>query len=211
MEKWQFFISYAEGLSYLGLFLYVALLGHIALVPEEVILLLTGYLAAEQLFHLPLAIVVVILAVLAVDNCFYWCARRGNRWIDNMKGRLGEVRLAKYEALMKANVGKSLFLLRFAVGFRFIGSLLAGSLGVRWFTFQFYDLIAVAFYNTIFILIGYAFHESITIAIAKVTVARHILAIIVFALVGFVISYWMRKWLRFIRAKKKIKLIESER
>ena len=194
MANTQLFISYIEQFSYLGMFVFIALSGYIIPIPEEILLLLTGYLADLGYLNIYIAGCVAILGVLAGDNILFWLSRlEGSRIVDKLKHKIRKRELQKYRNLMKRNMGKTIFILRFVVGLRFFSPLIAGSMKVRWKTFQLYNLLAVLIYTPIFIFLGYYFHNQLSLIITRVEIARHLLFFFVLVFAGFFISFFIQR------------------
>jgi membrane protein DedA with SNARE-associated domain len=71
--------------------------------------------------------------------------------------------------------------------------LLAGSLKIRWITFQIYDILALIFYASLFIFLGFHFHNQLALIISDLAVIRHILFLIIISLLGIGIAVFTRK------------------
>ena len=64
------------------------LLGNVGVpVPEESVILLSGYLAWRGTFRLPIALAVGILSAIVGDNLGYWIGREGGRPLLEQYGR----------------------------------------------------------------------------------------------------------------------------
>jgi len=74
MIDYQFFINYAEQLSYLGIFILLAAVGFIITVPEEILLLSVGYLSALGFSNVYIATAVGIMGVLTGDSFLFGSA-----------------------------------------------------------------------------------------------------------------------------------------
>ena len=201
MHNPQFFISYLEQFSYVGIFLLLALSGYLVPIPEEILLLLTGYIAALGFNNVYIALIASILGILAGDNVLFWLSRyKGSRLIDRLKRKVRKNALAKYRHLMKRHIGKTIFIVRFIVGLRFFGPFLSGSMKVKWKIFQFYNLIAVVIYAPIMIFLGFHFHNKLALVITQVEIVRHLIFFLFLAVVGYVISIFINK--KFLIKKK---------
>lgn len=185
----EWITNYLDAFSYLGIFVLLLLSGYIIPVPEEIILLLVGYMASAGYFGLAGAIIISIIAVLAGDNIIYRLSSHGSRWVHRLKCRLRHKKLRAYEKLMKNHVGKTVFLSRFVVGLRFLGPLLAGSMKIRWRTFQVFNLIAILIYVPLLVLIGYFFHSQLAAIITRVELARHVVFVLIAIMVALAISW----------------------
>lgn len=173
----------ANNLSYLGIFIVSALGGYLIPLPEEVIILIVGYITAYFGNNPYIAALAAILGISAGDNVIFWLSYRG------LAGRFGTIirknRLLKYKKMMKNNVGKTIFILKFFVGLRFFAPFLAGSMKVKWMAFQIYSLFATIIYVPILFLIGYHSHNQLARIIVEIEILRHF----VFVLIIFAITY----------------------
>ena len=190
----QNIIDYAQKFSYLGIFALIVLSGYIVPIPEEVLLLTAGYLAAYTAINIYLVTVVAVLGVLIGDNFLFWLSHyKGSKIVSRLKKRIRKNELLKYERLMKAHIGKTIFMLRFIVGLRFFGPFLAGSMKTKWKTFQFYNLLAVLIYAPTVVFLGYHFHNKFLVILTELEIVRHILFALVLIALSYLITLFLRK------------------
>ena len=194
MISTQFLLNYIGQFSYIGIFILVALCGYIIPIPEEILLLLIGYIAGVGLINVYIALIPAALGVLAGDNILYWLSRyKGSKLIDKLKHKVRKNELMKYRHLMKRHIGKTIFILRFIVGLRFFSPFLAGSMKIKWKIFQFYNLLAVLIYVPIMTFLGYHFYNKLALVITEVEIVRHLLFFLFLAIVGYLISIFINK------------------
>lgn len=193
MLNTQFLINYAGNFSYLGIFILIVLSGYVIPVPEEVMLLLAGYIAALGFNNFYFTLIFAIMGVLVGDNILFWLSKKsGSKLIDRLKRKIRKHKLMKYRNLMKNNIGKTIFVLRFIIGLRFFGPFLAGSLKVKWTTFQLYNFLAVAIYVPIIVFLGYYFHTRLALIITGVEITRHLIFFAFILLATLMISIFIR-------------------
>jgi membrane protein DedA with SNARE-associated domain len=185
--------SQVEGLSYFGTFVVMVLSGHLVPVPEEILLLLIGYASGIGVTNVYGAFVVSSLGVIVGDSMLFFLSRNGNKYIEKFKNKLSPNKLSRYENLMKAHAGKTIFLSRFIITIRFFSPILAGSINVKWKTFALADFPAVIIYVGAFIFLGYHFNNDIASLITEVKFARHIIFVLLITVIGLLISYWAGK------------------
>lgn len=174
----QTLVDYSTHLSYLVIFLLPALGGHVVPIPEEIILLLAGYLAGVEVNNIYLTMIVAFLGVLAGDNVLFWLSRHGSHLVDRLKNKLPISAVTSFERHLQNHLGKTIFCGRFIIGLRFLSPVLAGSHRVPWRTFQFYNLLASLIYVPLLVFLGYYFHEQVTVLVIKVAAIRHLLMIV---------------------------------
>lgn len=193
----EIFSIYLEHISYFGTFIFMALSGHLVPVPEEVILLLVGYASGIGLSNVYFTALAAMLGVVAGDSLIFYLSRHGSRYVEKLKNRIAPQKMAKYEKMMSSHAGKTIFLSRFIVGLRFFSPILAGMLKIKWQTFLVCDILAIVIYVSFFIFLGYHFNSDIARMITEVKLARHIIFVLLIAVIGLLFSYFIGK--RFLK------------
>lgn len=197
----QIFISYLGQFSYLGIFVVMMFAGYGIPVPEEILLLLVGYLAGTEVNNVYLAIAVSVVGLLVGDIILYSLSRTGSAYINRLQGKFRPEKLARYEAMMRQHLKPAIFGFRFIPGLRFLGPFLAGSTQTSLTTFLIYDILALAMYTPLIILIGWHWHTSITRLITQFDALRHFITIAAVAIIGLILTYLVRK-IYFIKPDK---------
>lgn len=165
--------SYLTHASYLGIFFALAIAGYIVPLPEEAVLLLIGYLAASGFFNIKGAIIVGFLAILVGDCTVFILSRHGSPFVHRLINSVNKNLLEKCVDFMERHAWWTIFLLKFAVGLRFIGIILAGSLKVRPAVFFLAEVAALSIYVPLFMTAGYHFHDKFTALLTEVASIRH--------------------------------------
>lgn len=177
-------ISFLHHFSYLGVFSSIVVSGYILPVPEEIVLLTVGYLASHGMLHVYLAIFVCLIATLVSDIFLYSLAKKDSRFTKKLKTKFQKSVFAQ-SLLQKPNqVGRAVFLMRFVVGLRFLGPILAGAMNMSIKKFIFYDTLALLLYTPFFVLLGFFFSHSFLRIITQVESIRHILFLIILTIIG---------------------------
>lgn len=192
MINGQLSIPYLENLSYAGIFILLAFVGHFIPLPEEVLLLTIGYLVSLGFGNLWIVIVVSLIAGYSGDILLYWLSKNGNKLVVNLDRATNKEKITKYENLMQTHGGKMIFVLRLVVGLRFFGPVVAGSANVAWRKFLLYDLLALLIYFPSLIFLGYHFHNNLRHLISDVGILSHIIFFIVVGLFGIAISIYYK-------------------
>ncbi len=181
-----------EQLSYAGIYLFGASIGLLLPVPEEIFLILLGYLAGSGLLfgNLYFACVLALCGVMTGDLAIYLLARGGRQGTKFMQGRLKEEALHRYEELFKEHQSKVVFALRFLPGLRSLSALLAGSHGMGFRRFIMLDLLAVLIQVPAYFFLGYHFHSAVTKVLSRVEFAKRaaILILAVLAVLALMIA-----------------------
>jgi membrane-associated protein len=184
--------SHIQNLSYVGIFLWFLLTQLIVIMPvaEEVVLLAIGYVSATGVWNPFISGPVAMFTLLLADNIFYFLARSGNRYVRRVTGRSDSRLRQKAESGMKRNMPKTIFGLTFVPRLRFFGPIMAGALRVRWWVFLVVDAAALFIFVSIYVSIGFIFHNSIARLFKGVLALQAILvaaAVIVIAIVIVVV------------------------
>ncbi len=145
--------------GYLAIFLLVVL-GNIGVpVPENSVLWTAGYLVWKGRLHLPLVLLVGIVAAVAGDNLGYWIGRRyGWPAVERygQRARLTPQRLEKMRAFVQRYGPFGVFIARFVTGLRFMAGPLAGSMGLQPRSFLIANVLGAVCYVPIMVGAGYA-------------------------------------------------------
>lgn len=145
--------------GYWAIFL-VVVAGNVGVpVPEEPVLILSGYLVWKKKLWLPAVLIIGILSAMAGDNLGYWVGRRyGSRANEFYRGWV-LVPPAKFER-MRGIVTRygpiAVFFSRFVPGLRFMAGPLAGSLGMSFLKFFVPNFLGAALYVPLAVAAGYA-------------------------------------------------------
>lgn len=180
MQETQFLIQQLEALSYIGIFLTSVVSNVLIPVPEEVVLLLFGYISKIGIFSLGKLIPIVIFGVLIGDIIMYILARKGNRFVTFFyKSFFERVIHLHDDEWIRTHIYKIIFLSRFMIQFRFIGPFLAGYKKISFKKFLLYDFLAICIYVPAYILVGRFFHKKITLIVENVNTIKNIIVIFV--------------------------------
>jgi len=192
MNNWEFLVPYLEHLSYVGIFITLAFLGHFIPLPEEVLLLIVGYIVSLGFGNLWMVIVISLIAGASGDVLLYWLSKNGNKLLSRFDHNKDKKKIARYERLMNDHGGKTIFTFRLIVGLRFFGPVVAGSANVSWSKFIFYDLLALSAFYPFLIITGYLFHSNLQNLINDVSILSHVIFFAVVGLFAIVLSVFYK-------------------
>lgn len=157
-------------------------------IPEEIILVLGGYLAYLGILKLWPTMWVIFIGIIISDILGYWVGRQWGAWVHE--------RLLSHGKFMGAIVKKAeryfdrygeavVFFSRVLSGIRTVVPLLAGHFRFDFKKFLVFDIAATAPWTVIVIGLSYFFGFGIDF-LAKVTEVKHVIyAIIAVAIVGY--------------------------
>lgn len=195
-------MPYAEHLSYLGVFVYFALLGYIIWIPEEIVMLAIGYVASVNGVSPYPALAVAIAGVIVGDNLLFYFSRRGSPHLRRFERKLSAGRLAKYRLALERHVIKTIVISRFIAGLRFLGPYLAGTHKVQWRRFFFLNAAVGILLSTVFIEIGYRFQEQLFTIVRHIAYWRHVIFLVIILVVGYFVSRELMHYLGWIERKE---------
>jgi membrane protein DedA with SNARE-associated domain len=181
-------IDYVDQFSYLGIFIISLLSGHLIPFPEDVILLISGYLASAGFINPYYAGLAGILGIFVGDNILYQLSKKGSSKVQRLREYV-RVRLATREAFVRKHIRLVIFLSRFVPFFRSLSPVVAGVLDVPRKTFQFYNFLGMAIYVPAMVAIGYVFESNVNNLVDRVDALRHTLFIVLIIMVGVVIAF----------------------
>ncbi|HMN19159.1 MAG TPA: DedA family protein [Candidatus Moranbacteria bacterium] len=187
------FIQNMHNISYATLALLTFLSGYLIPLPEEVALLFAGYVAGIGPAKAHIVVITVFCAVVAGDNVLYYMSLKGSRYVEKWRKKIREGKLRHAEDLMRGHIGKTIFFLRFIVGFRSFGPVIAGMVGVPWRTFFFFNGLASFLHVVLFVGLGYVFRNRFLLLVSEVEVIRHILFFSSATILGLLIARFVRK------------------
>lgn len=178
-------LQYVEHLSYIGIFLAVAFSGYAIPIPEEVILILGGFLAASGISNIFLVMLASFLGALCGDTLIYYLSGHGSRFTHQYHARVEKTHAGWYIRHMKKKPMQTIFFSRFIIGMRFLNPLVSGLLRIPWKKFVLATALSAIIYIPIIILLGFVFHNQINLLLHIVHSVRE--AIIGAIIIGSVI------------------------
>lgn len=210
MTEWliKFFGDYPE-YTYLAVGLIFVLSGVGLPAPEEIVLVIAGWLCHTGRADLGLMMLACATAILVGDLTPYSLGRlfgprilrlRWMRWIVNKE------RLATFDVWFRRRGAGVILIARFIPGLRVVAFFTAGTMRMTWGRFLFLDLCGIAITCPLFIWLGFHFGAQIDSAIAWVKSVED--SILYSALIGgaaFGAWYWMR------RRDRRRRLVEGPR
>lgn len=132
-------------------------------VPGETALLAGAALAHFGHLSLPRVIVTAILGATLGDNLGFAIGRRyGRSLAERFGARVGLTpsRLAQFDEFFERHGPRTVFIARFITGLRVFGAVLAGTSGLRWPTFLFYNALGAVVWSTAIAVAGYSLAYS---------------------------------------------------
>ena len=194
-------IHFVEQLSYFGVFVSLLFSGYLFPIPEEILLLVFGYLVSVNIMSPVTVLIVAFLALLISDNVFYWLLSRDVPVIRHFKKDIGDMPFLKKRFSEEHSIGMTIFVLRFAVGLRMLSPIIASAKHASHRTFFLYDTLALVIYTPLVIFLGFYFHSSILTFITKVESVQHGIAMTFFVVLWALLFFFVYRRLYHIHIK----------
>jgi membrane protein DedA with SNARE-associated domain len=177
MIHFQSIIIYIEhfGLTYRGIFLAIIASGHIIPVPESVMLILLGYLAALGKLSIWKIITAAIFTTTIVDIVIYFLMLGGSELVIKFSKKLNTSLVERYRNAEERHLFGLVFASHFVPGWRFANPFIAGMTQMPWKKFTLYTIVSSIIYAPLFISIGFFFHSKIVPLIMAIESIRHLL------------------------------------
>ena len=169
-------------LSYVGLF-FISFLSNVFIpVPEEVVILVLGYLAGGPTINGAILFPIVLTGLITSDIVMYLFSKRGNKLVSVFYDKVFAKRIEGKKEWITKHINKVVFFSRFLVQFRFLGPFFAGQTRLTFRKFFFIDFFALLIYTSIYLLIGFYFRNRIDFIIDGVNKVRNIIILVVIVL-----------------------------
>lgn len=192
--------------SQTGVFAYLIVLGILLAcglgvpLPEDVSLILGGILVYENHAQLWLMILTGYVGIILGDSLMFYLGRRiGSKVGQKQGGFFARIvtaeKRARVEGLFKKHGEKIIMLARFLPGVRSVTYFTAGSVGMKYSHFVFFDSVAALASAPIFVLLGYKFGDKFEYLVDQIRKGQRnvLIALLVVAVVTFIFSRWRAK------------------
>ncbi len=198
MDYTPLVLNYVDNFSYLAIFILAFFSGYLIPIPEEIILIIIGYLCTPLLgiMSLPVAIIVCIVSLICSDNLLFHILHHDNRFTKKLREKVFSLQLMKHRNRMEKHIDKTIFLSRFTPFLRFVGPVLAASIKTNKKQFFIFNSLAVIIYTPILILLGYVFSAHLPFLVHKLERIHHFVVIGFWAFIGLVITFLINQYLK---------------
>lgn len=170
--------------------------------PEDISLILGGFLAHKGAASVPIMMAIGFVGILAGDSLIFLAGRRlGSQVGRSPKGFLARVvtpdKRAKVEGLFALHGQKIVMIARFLPGVRAVTYFTAGSAGMAYWRFILWDGLAALLSAPLFVWLGFHFGDKLDYAIDRMKEGQ----LVIFAVVGAVglVAFLWRKRLAALR------------
>jgi membrane protein DedA with SNARE-associated domain len=180
--------------TYPGIFLWFAIIEQFTPVPEEVALMTVGYISMHTALNPVLCGAVSIVGLLTADNVFFYLALKGSKLSERALKKVNHKLLDKMKDGLHRHAVKTLIVMGLLPKLRFLSPVVSATTGISWKLFMIVNTTVTAFYVTVYMVIGYFFHNQLQAILKKVQLAQHGIFIGVMIIVGAVIIWGIGKY-----------------
>lgn len=207
MHDWPIFLfnmpdftQFIEKWGYLGIFIWFITFDQITPIPEEISLLLVGYLSAHNIFNPFLAGAVAFSGMVCVDVLYYHLSKTGGHFLKKRVKKKPSKFVETYKEKLRQHTPRTLIILCFIPRMRMWGPILAGSIKIPFKKFMTYDGIGLLSLTVIYILLGYIFHASLGSVMKKMKGWQNGIFIVALIILAIIIILVIRKRMKHKKA-----------
>lgn len=181
---------YIEHLSYLGVFLWFAIIEQFTPIPEEISLMSMGYIAIHTGLNPVLCCAAALAGLLTMDNTLFYLSMKGSHFTQQLFDKLNTQLVDRVQEHLKKHAVRTLLISALIPQLRFFSPVIAALSHIRWKVFFLVNGAATLFYTVVYMLLGILFHQQLTRLLKKLHLTQHI----IFILMMLVITvYILRK------------------
>lgn len=164
--------------------------------PEDVSLILGGYLVHQGRAELLLMMLTGYLGIILGDSMIFFFGRRFGSKVGTKPGLLRKLfspaKRARVEGMFKKHGEKIVLIARFLPGVRSVTYFTAGSVGMQYSHFIFFDSVAALASAPIFVFLGFKFGDELEFLIGQLRKGQRgvLIAMALAALLFVVVSRW---------------------
>ena len=176
--------GYFSKFGYIGVYIWFITVDQIVPIPEEITLIVIGYLSSQGLISPILAGIFSIAAFITVDTVYFQLTLSGNKLIQKITSKTQGNKTNKYKEQLKNHTFKTLLILSFIPRMRLFGPVFVALLKIPYKRFLLYDIASLALFTSIYIALGVLFHKSLSSLISK---TQSLTNIIFFSAIGVMV------------------------
>ncbi len=193
MTEPEMILQTLQGVSYSGIFILALMANMIIPIPEEIVLLVLGYIVSASTLKFWLVLIIVYVGLSISDLVLFTLARRGGKIVAGLHKRMQRFAILQDSNFIEKHIKKIIFISRFVVQFRFIGPVLAGTSNIPRKTFLIWNSLALLVYVPTVLSLGIYFQNNIEKLIHGAGVFRNYVFLIVMILLVIFVARMIKK------------------
>lgn len=150
-----------QAYSYLGMFIWFALVQLIFPIPQEIALISIGYVSTHIDIDIFLSIGASAVGITVSDMILFYLSRSGNKITQSLIAKFNTSWRKRVESNIDSDTVKTIFILLMLPEARMIAPLIAGIAGITAKHFVLIDLIANLFLSIVYTLLGKFFYTTL--------------------------------------------------
>jgi membrane protein DedA with SNARE-associated domain len=184
---------YVLQFSYLGIFLWFAIIEQLTPIPEEVYLMTLGYIAVHAGMNIFLCGIAALAGLLTTDNLLFYLALKGNKFSQKLLRKINHELLDKIKKKLQKKAAVTIFIGALVPKLRFFNPLIAGSINIKFKIFFIANALAALLYVAVYMCIGILFHNQLNYILKKLAYVQHGVFIVVMVAIAIFIAVKMKK------------------
>lgn len=185
--------NYIYHLSWFGIFLWFAFIEQLTPVPEEISLMILGYLAMTTSLNPLLSGAVAAAGLLTADNLLFYFSLKGNKLTRKLIDKTNTQLLDRLKRNLQHHAKKTLIIMALLPKLRFLSPVISATAGISWKLFLVINSAVTVFYVAVYMLIGILFHSQLGVVLRKVKLWQHIIFIAAMAGIAVFLILTIRK------------------
>ena len=161
--------------GYFGIFLWFITIDQVIPIPEEITLVVIGYLSSAGILNPVFAGIFTAAAFLSVDLIYYFLTKSGNRLIRKLTQKSESSFAGKFREKLDNNLPKTLLILCFIPRMRLLAPVFVALSRQPFRRFIIYDTLGICIFCTVYISAGYIFHRSISALVTEMGILQHVI------------------------------------
>lgn len=167
------FTYYILKFSYLGIFIWFAVIEQLTPIPEEVYLMSTGYIAVHAHMDIIFCGIAALAGLITTDNLLFFLALKGNKFSQKLLKKINHELLDKIKNKLQKRGAITIFIGALIPKLRFFNPLIAGSINIKFKIFFFANTLATLLYVAVYMLIGILFQRQLNYVLKKLSLVQH--------------------------------------
>ena len=185
------FTHFISRLGYIGIVIWFITFDQLTPIPEEISLLIVGYLSAHNIFNPVVAGICCLAGFIVVDTAYFFLSKKGSSFISKRIKTTSSL-TDSYKDRLKHNMFRAVLVLSFIPRMRMFAPILAGSMKLSFRRFLLFDSIALTAFTAIYLLMGFIFNKSLGVVIARTKWLQDIVFFAAIMLVAVLLIVWIR-------------------
>jgi membrane protein DedA with SNARE-associated domain len=168
------FTGYISQYGYIGILIWFITLDQITPMPEEISLMVIGYLCAHGVFNPFLAGGVSLAAFLLIDFIYYRLTKAGKKVIKVKNSKLKWL-MEHYKEKLQRHLARTILVLCFIPRMRMFAPILSGSTNVPARKFIALDAVILSVFTSLYMVLGFFFYHGARRIFGELETHHHLL------------------------------------